>query len=798
MGNKRIKLFIVLVLIIILISSLSSFVYADICGNARSESAPCSPPTRDSSTPSTPTPTPTISGPKTYTVTHYTTIEGCVYEDIGESIGTSGVDSSQIGLPIAGVTVNLLRGDSVVSSTVTGSDGTYSFSPSPGTYTTEFIYGNIDKTNLNNTSSIKNVLKYNGHDYITVSAPSGGERINVRKIEVEQSGKGCSQVFLAVDCSYSSRSTKIVLNGTTKTRLQIATEAAKILIDKLINSGENIYIGLVFFSGTSYRAVSLTKDKELLYTALDDIVLNNWYTPNTNIVAALDKVKSSYYNNDKNNSNRYVAILSDGIPTSDGTHETYSNMSNSELLDTLKTVKQTTKNKLNELKNDGIKIFSLIVKGDEDENQWSQDIFGRPASDIFISSQDGQEMVNSITEDLQEYIVSTTEEKEYSSGYSVLAGYEDSNRRKTVDSNFETFNYSNTIMFQQINNYNSSEKDKQQAKELSDKTWMRVVGGSYSIDSVPSPALEIHYKRVYDEDTDSYHEEVDYYVQHVAATYSGQNIVLAQRPALSLVTTTTATALKIILSDGKILSSETRDIGSDLPLIQYMDDEIAHGTTIQIEYTIRIKNDSSIQCNYLELINHLPKGFIFSQNSALVTEAKTNKNYGWEVASLESLFNNGYISEYTKNTYGDRNTLKVTLDNKGKGKDGFYISPGGEYNLKLTVSKVISKLSNLELPIEDFSEVLVYKDSSNRRMAYLQPCSLLTSNKGELRFSQLIGVYPGDSTDGDFSSITNSVFILPPTGLAQSSKQIIIINVTLIFVLGLIALAKIKRKNSRK
>ena len=76
----------------------------------------------------------------------------------------------------------------------------------------------------------------------------------------------------------------------TKSRLQIATDSAKELIEKLVESGENIYIGLVFFSGTSYRAVSLTKDTEILYQALDDIVSNGWQTPNTNIVGALDKV----------------------------------------------------------------------------------------------------------------------------------------------------------------------------------------------------------------------------------------------------------------------------------------------------------------------------------------------------------------------------------------------------------------------------------------------------------------------------------------------------------------------------
>ena len=119
------------------------------------------------------------------------------------------------------------------------------------------------------------------------------------------------------------RTTQVVVNGEAKTRLQIAADSAKQLINSLISSGENIYVGLVFLSGTNYRAVSLTKNIEILSKALDEIVNNGWYTPNTNILGALNKAKDSFYNNDKNNSNRYIVLISDGIPTSDGTTQVY-------------------------------------------------------------------------------------------------------------------------------------------------------------------------------------------------------------------------------------------------------------------------------------------------------------------------------------------------------------------------------------------------------------------------------------------------------------------------------------------
>ena len=778
MKNKFIKMLIFFIIIILILICLIPTVKASLVSNARGESGSRPPPPTPPDDPSTPSQPGTVpsTGPVTITQTHMTEINGYVYEDIGQVIGTDGTDSTNLKLPVEGVTVNLLSGEQVVSSLITDSSGYYSFSPGAGNYTVEFIYGDIGGQAANNINLVRHILKYNGHDYITVQTPKDQEYIHVEELEIQHSGKGSAQVFLAVDCSAVMRNTQVEVNNQTKTRLQIAADSAKILINELVESGDNIFIGLVFFSGTSYRAVSLTKDTEVLYQALDDIVANGWQTPNTNIVGAIDKVMESYYNNDTNNSNRYLAILSDGIPTSDGEHQTYYDMSDSEIQNTLEIIKKSTKDKLNEIKDKGVKTFSLIVEGDEDENLWAEDIFGKPISDIFVSAKDGQEMVNAINEDLQEYIISTTETKEYTSSYTVLAGYEDAERRKTVDNNFQTFTYNNTIPFKQINSYNATNEDISQAVDLSKKTWMRVVGGTYKIESMPSPDTE--YK--YDDDG-----ELIQIIKHVEASYDNQNIILARRPALSLIITTTTTGMQISLADHSILTEEVMDVEEDLPLIFYMDNEISHGATVKLEYTIRIKNDSSIQCNYLELVNHLPVGFIFSQDTINITELKTNKDYGWEQTDLQSLYDSGYVSLETLNQYKNRVTLKITLDNNGQGENGFYIPPGGEYDLKLTVSQVMSSLANLEVPLEDVSEVLAYENNSNRRMAYLNK-----SNINNIKRLELIGVYPGDSIDQDFSITTNRAFILPPTGI----NTIIVFLILIILVLIIIIFNKVKRK----
>ncbi len=109
-------------------------------------------------------------------------------------------------------------------------DGSYSFSPSPGTYTVEFIYGNAGPqlaSNASDINAIRNILKYNGHDYITVQTPEDQDYINVQEIEVQQSGKGAAQVFLAVDCSAVMRSTQVNVNGVTKSQTSNSNRICK-------------------------------------------------------------------------------------------------------------------------------------------------------------------------------------------------------------------------------------------------------------------------------------------------------------------------------------------------------------------------------------------------------------------------------------------------------------------------------------------------------------------------------------------------------------------------------------------
>lgn len=760
MSMKSSKIIAIILVLIMLLEMLCTVSYAGFIDGVLGESGSAPPPPTPPDAPPTTIPsTPSGSGEPAIpveTITCYTSISGNVYEDLGyTSIGNK-EDDKKSTKPIEGVIVRLKQNGNVIQTMRTDESGNYSFHPAPGTYSVDFVYGDLSGVDKNNTGLVQNILKYNGQDYFAASVPGQEEYIDSETVEIQQSGKGCLQLYIALDCSTSMRSTMVEYNGKNQSRLAVVVDSAKQLCSSLINSGDNIYVGLIFFSGTNYRAVSLTKNLDLLNQALDDINSNDWCTPNTNIVGALDKSYESFANNG-DDSNRYITILSDGVPTSDGNTQTYYQDSEDEVYRKLDVISQSTIDKLEELKSNGVNIISLITKSeDEEENQYVQDIFKH--STVFENIEDGYKTVDIIKEQLKDYIISHTDEKHYSSSHQVLAGYEDSARRQEVDSNFDRMNYNNTIDFEQINNYNSEEK----AQELSEKTWINVEGGqNYSITSVPSPSkIEVTEK-----DPETGKQKVVKIIQYVEAGYTDQNLALARRPGFALATKITATGLRFILQNGQTINTQTREPGSDFPIVGTLDKELSYGTTVQIEYTISIKNDSSMQCDYLELMNYLPEKFTYDPEIALITADGKNGDYGWEAVSLEDLRNENLITQETVDKFDKNIALRITLDNAGKGEDGFYIAPGGEYEIKYVVSRIIGSLDDIENP--DFgiaSEVLTYQDQANRRMLY---------TVGASAEQQYLGVYPGDSKDMDYSDkSTNEVIIIPPTGEEKFTTKI--------------------------
>lgn len=734
------------------------------------------------------------------TIEYYTTISGNAYEDLGfvksnntnTSTNTVEDDKQKLG-PISGITVNLLDSEgNVVDTQITDDTGAYCFKPEEaGTYSTEFYYG-VFYDNMS-VDQIRKALYYNGHDYIAVKTPTEEETINVTKEEIIASGKGAAQVYLAIDCSYSMRDTMVNIDGQEYTRLHVAVDAAKKLQEALINSGDNVYVGLIFFSGTNYRAVSLTKDKESLNAALTEIEQNGWWTSNTDIGGALDKAYDSFYNNDEEDSNRYIAIISDGIPTKIGGTEVYSDESDEEILSKLyNVIAPQTKEKVKEIAEKGVKILSLFTKSDDEEENALVESTFKDVSDWYANIRDGEEMQWFISKGIKEEILDTTLTKEYvteevSKTY-ILAGYEDPERRKEVDELFnDKLNYKNTKMFQAIDDRYDFILD--DAKALRDATWMRVVGGrNYAINPMPEGVTPGTYTT---------ETETEIIITHIVEKgYPNQNLVLARRPQFSLSLKTTAIGLNIVLQDGYRLPY-TREINSELPIVASLDNELAHGAGVEIEYAVAIKNDSSIQSDYLEIINYLPDGFGLQNISINGTEI-------YSTANLDELVTDDYITVETYDKYnGKRGAFCVTLDNGGQGENGFYLSPGKEYVLSYTVSKVITSIYDKMEEHDSVSEILVYKDASNRRMTDYKDVttSIATVALGNANSSakKIQGIYPGDDKDKDRSEYVNAVYIMPPTGKNLSRTNIYVATAILILVaIGLIAIDKKYQKEKYK
>ena len=651
------KIIAIITAIILLIEILYpiTYTYASFLGGVSGESRPSPPPSSGgggggggggSSTP-TPTPNPTpddddgsdSSGPPAPTIIPvpcYTEIRGNVYEDLGyTNPGAAGGDDTTENIPVQDILVELYNagdddGDPVMT-TRTDQNGYYSFRPSPGSYDVKFKCGYVE--NETDPDLLQRILKYNGQDYMVIGVPEK-ETISVDKLEVENAGKGVLQFFIALDCSSSMTDQENLIDykGEEMTRLEIVVDAAKELCKSLINAGDNIFIGLVFFKGETYRASSLTKNLNKLNKTLDSALSQetaNWSIYDTNVYAAMDKVYESYYNNDPETSNRFVAILTDGTPTTEGSTVIYQGDSDETKYQKLDTVAERTAEKLRTLREDGVKVISLVTESTQEEesekeieDNYVERVFDGESSDIFERLVDGYKTAELIEGPLKNYILAGTEDKEEvtSEEYIKLGGYEDADRREEIDKQFEPYmDYNNTHEFEIIENFTSVEE----AQILSDKTYMEVVGGQgYQIDALQED--EYHYA-IWPETGESYLATiVDYYEVY----YEDQDMILAQRPGFALVTKITATGLRVILQNGQQIDTQIVDVDNpeevELPIIQTLDTELAQGTTLELEYTITVKNDSSIQCNKLELLNYLPDKFSYDESTMLITAEGTN------------------------------------------------------------------------------------------------------------------------------------------------------------------------------
>lgn len=161
------------------------------------------------------------------------------------------------------------------------------------------------------------------------------------------------EVVLVIDNSLSMTENKVTSEAT---RLDVVTNSAKTLANKLLEN-ENTSLAIVSFStgkteGTLSDATlrtALTKDSSKVLTAIDNIASKDGQGPRTNIDAGLQMAYQCF---SKEDNNKYVILLTDGIPNTavGGPTFTYSGE-----------VATKTKATLNTLNEKNINVLSAMI-----------------------------------------------------------------------------------------------------------------------------------------------------------------------------------------------------------------------------------------------------------------------------------------------------------------------------------------------------------------------------------------------------------------------------------------------------
>ena len=190
-----------------------------------------------------------------------------------------------------------------------------------------------------------------------------------------------ADIVLLIDASNSMAQNNVDYNNETISRKQLVLNAAEQLIDKLLDSNENIRIGLVEFAtstepsteGTEADAKiitnQLTNNKDTLKQGLTTIE-SDTMGARTDIEVGLETAESLINTSNSANTNKYVVVLTDAVPnTAKGVvADVYTEKS-----------ADPTKAKLQDLGTKGIEVISMLINISDDPIVLS----GRPEEEPF-------------------------------------------------------------------------------------------------------------------------------------------------------------------------------------------------------------------------------------------------------------------------------------------------------------------------------------------------------------------------------------------------------------------------------
>lgn len=750
--------------------------------------------------PSTPTPTPSDDTSSSSDITVYDNyvagIGGNVTEIIEsineQELGNNGNDSSGIwtNQGVEGIYVEASNG----SCTTTDAKGEYYLPLNPGESISQitFKYGYLSNKEINNATvkdceRIQKILKYNGQDYAVADANG---YINT----IELSGKGCAQVYLVLDCSVSMNDKIELSNGKTAKKIDVEKEIATNIVDSLLDGSKNIYVGLVVFTGEYYRRLSLTNDRNLLNKAInEEIEFNDYYY--TNIKGALEKAYDSYANNIEDTSNRYMFLLSDGLPTADGdeSHTLYSNASKAENDKNLKEIAKNTKEEIKTILDNGVKLYSVLTLADSDESdkQLIENTFNcfQKYSDSYTykSVTNIEDVLKEIVSEFEDFVKDSVKISE--SSYKVN---KDGLRAEVLGNYEEGFDYGNTNYFEALDMEVTEDNlnlFKLYLKDLVKYTTVTVNCDTSVTGETPSTESYVT------EDIKNEEGEVigTRTIHHVPnpITVSGPTLTLQQLPQFTLDPTITVTGLAVVANNGATIDSKSTNIVEQEHLISTVEPKLLQGSDVFLQYTINIVNNSVYNdTENIEVLCYIPSKFKYT-NSVAIGIGENNQTYSLDMDKVDVITTDN-VDEYSnlQKTVTDHikdgyTALRLSLD-----LQGFKLLTNGSIQIKVTVKKGLSSKED-DMAYSAETEILSYKNDSCRRIQYKATAN---KNLGTNKVG-LIGATAGNfnKNEGDYDLTDNLGVILIPTGEDKRMYYIYVI-IACLTAIGIIIKCKMKRK----
>lgn len=239
---------------------------------------------------------------------------------------------------------------------------------------------------------------------------------------------------------------------------------------------------------------------------------------------------------------------------------------------------------------------------------------------------------------------------------------------------------------------------------------------------------------------------------------------------------------------------------TNMPELLYLtvDMDILQGATLEVEYTIIIKNNSrnGTFSNEFALINYFDDEVVYRPDNELLTEEGTNKDYGWRQYTKQELVDNKYISENVKK-YGDDTCLYLNFNEdtyrkfEGITEDGTvtdgdykaktkYINPvignNQERYVKVVLSRVLSPENIDDFTYKNQAEIIRYANNDSRRINWIKEVDDATEYDypiagNYIPTSIMEHLSPEFTNVGEIdTALAGAVKVMPPTGRRSYSR----------------------------